>query len=277
MKKKYKIILLVSIVLLVLSLYYCYEIINNKLEYKIITNAINDNDIFKLEKVLKNGANPNASNVTSNNGIFESLTDSKHTRFTALQYAAFIGNDRAIKMLLDYGADPNYCPKSVLYSALARAVMNENIDIKLSTIKLLVEAGADVNFSSNQNRYVLDWVINNYSPNNQYGYNDAEIFKYLVEMGADVYAKDYLLLACKMGKGDIIKYLINECDYTLNGEKELLEYCEAVVSLSQAPFDTETFSCFLENGADINRIAKNGMSVSDYLINTGHEEWLVQQ
>lgn len=75
-----------------------------------------------LKELLKHGANP-------------ALGDSH-----ALFAAAYVGNDDAVSLLLDHGADLHYqagFPGRALHEAASRGLV--------STCKLLLDRGADVN------------------------------------------------------------------------------------------------------------------------------------
>jgi ankyrin repeat protein len=86
------------------------------------------------------------------------------------------------------------------------ALMLGTYEGEIEIIKLLVEAGADVNARDNKGKTVLMYAIEGYAG------DEAENIKYLIEKGADVFArnaegKSILKLALEEENEEIIKLL----------------------------------------------------------------------
>lgn len=103
-----------------------------------ITQAVRNGDVDQVASLLKNGADPNESQL----GI------------TALAQACSSGNVEIVKLLLEHGADVNakdWDGLTVLMNA-ARGLGNPDPKSKeersLEIVKLLLEKGANVNYRS---------------------------------------------------------------------------------------------------------------------------------
>ncbi|PUZ67785.1 hypothetical protein GQ55_3G462300 [Panicum hallii var. hallii] len=97
--------------------------------------------------------------------------DPLNYRGTPPHMAAAMDQDQALKILLDHGADPN----RVLHHVLS-PFMSAYCARSLKCRKLLVEAGADVNFNNPCGKPVLMMAVDN---------GMTGIVKYLLEVGAD--------------------------------------------------------------------------------------------
>lgn len=182
-----------------------------------------------------------------------------------------------LKLLLDAGADPDYQKDESSYPPLYQAVRYNNFEF----VKILSEAGADVNFTESGETPVLTQMILNdftneqieyllikgalpYSPNKEkinepivsacYKKN-LELVKLLVKYGADIKTlshiegKTTLETAVEYGDLDIVKYLIE------NGfkPKDLPKNTPPLVYYSLRNYDIKMSDYLLENGDDINK------------------------
>ena len=121
---------------------------------------------------------------------------------TALMLAAWQGQDRVVKLLLDYGADVQLVDnleETAIHLALTSSG-NER------TAKLLVNGGADVNRRDRFGRSPLCLAV-------ELGYEG--VLDLLLDLKAGVNAQDLtfqntaLHLACKDGNDKLIKLLLN--------------------------------------------------------------------
>jgi ankyrin repeat protein len=124
-------------------------------------SAIHDNDLAKLQALLKGGADPNVGD--SRGGA------------TPLMYAAAVGSTRAMTVLLDNGAKPN-----ATNATGATALMWAATDIE--KVRLLLSRGADVNVASQRGRTALQTAARSDG--------SAAIVRLLLDAGADAKAVD---------------------------------------------------------------------------------------
>lgn len=96
-----------------------------------IHEAIDDDDMDELEDLLR--WKPNLREKC------QKLGETRH--FVPVMKAAYLGNARALDLLLDYGANVNEID-ALGYSVLMRSVMAKCVEC----VKLLLEAGAVVNY-----------------------------------------------------------------------------------------------------------------------------------
>ena len=157
--------------------------------------AIRDNDLTRLQAVLKSGANPNASDPRGGG--------------TPLMYTAAVGSIEAMTMLLDHGADVNAANNvgatALMWGAtdadkvrllLARGANAKVVsqrgrtalflaarsDRSAGIVKLLIAAGGDVRAADAAKMTVLHSAA--------WG-NDTETIRMVVNGGADVNAADF--------------------------------------------------------------------------------------
>lgn len=121
-------------------------------EPPIYLAALND-DVEMLRFLIKNGANPQAEDERG---------------YTPLMIASRLGNDKAVNFLLIQGIDPN----SKNGISLILACLNN----KYSTIKLLINSGANVNAKDKDDCTPLHYLA---------GDGTLEMVSYLVSKGAD--------------------------------------------------------------------------------------------
>ena len=126
-----------------------------------VYSAIRDNDLTRLQTMLKGGANPNAGDPRGGG--------------TPLMYTAAVGSVEAITLLLDQGADVN-----AANSVGATALMWAAADI--AKVRLLLARGANVKTVSQRGRTALFLAARSD--------RSADIVKLLIAAGADVHAAD---------------------------------------------------------------------------------------
>jgi hypothetical protein len=90
-------------------------------------------------------------------------------------------DDKLVKILLEYSANPNVMYGNGLYSALSKICVTNpaqvSITNKMSTIKLLLEYGADVNYQHKKSETALTVAAK--------GCKNFELVKFLLDKGAD--------------------------------------------------------------------------------------------
>jgi ankyrin repeat protein len=124
-------------------------------------SAIRDNNLAKLEALLKGGADPNVSDPRGG--------------ASPLMYAAAVGSTGAMTLLLDSGAKAN-----ATNATGATALMWAATDI--AKVRLLLSRGADVNVASQRGRTALQSAARSD--------NSAAIVRLLLAAGADAKAVD---------------------------------------------------------------------------------------
>ena len=155
------------------------------MDRQIIT-AIDRHDLHMLERVLKNGANPNA--------LYDDLARLMDNE-TALMHVLYLndkGNyDKFVEMLLEYGANPD-----IIDSDGETSLMNMAYNGKSDMVLLLLEYGADPNITDiptpgdNALMYAIKGYIRDYVV---YKYNtydetepDTKSIEYILEAGSDI-------------------------------------------------------------------------------------------
>ncbi|MCM8525131.1 MAG: ankyrin repeat domain-containing protein [Lentisphaeraceae bacterium] len=180
--------------------------------------------------------NPEATKLLLDNGADFKL--SADNKISPLQVASSRGFHKTVKLLLDAGADVNYVSndRSVLMSGI------ESEDQE--TVRLLIEAGADVNYINNLASYPLADAIY---------YGNLDTVKLLVENGADVNLTNEhqftpLIAACNRGYFDIARYLINNgANVNVVSRKNISPLGEAI-DANELKF----VQLLIERGANIN-------------------------
>ncbi len=232
-KKIFKIILLTIATFLLLSaMYVGYE----KIQCNRMIDAIRENDIEKLESILK-FANPNC--------VSDALIPtamSENERYTPLGEACKVGDFEMVKLLVENGADVNYAPILTDTSPLGFAAESESID-NLKIVKYLIEKGADVDFSKYRHSHpgfrVLSTGGEDLRP------NGMEILEALLEAGADPDKKQLLEVACVQKHEEVIRYLVEEWGYDASDPEIIGSYCNSI-----GEYSYETFEYFLKRGAN---------------------------
>ena len=151
-----------------------------------IITAIDRRDLHMLERVLQNGANPNA--------LYDSARFMDNE--TALMHVLYLndtGNyDKFVEMLLEYGADPD-----IIDSDGETPLMDMAYQGKSDMVLLLLEYGADPNITDiptpGDNAliyaikgYIHDYVIYKYDTNYDETEPDTKSIEYIIEAGSDI-------------------------------------------------------------------------------------------
>jgi ankyrin repeat protein len=97
-------------------------------------------DVAAIRRLAARGVDLDESSVTKRTFIFP---DIDHARWTALQHAVQKQQAEAVRVLLEWGADPDATPPGSVATPLFIAASNDN----RTMVKLLLDAGADVNWT----------------------------------------------------------------------------------------------------------------------------------
>jgi len=139
-----------------------------------ITEKINEWSVNEIHKIVQLYNNRKIDFDTT----IQKLEDTKiDISFILLK---FYQHYDVIKYCLEKGADPNYQEESWSSTILSWVTYNSRNDEWLESVKILVEYGANINFSpSNNDDYALTLTVR---PN----YNNSGIVSYLLEKGSDI-------------------------------------------------------------------------------------------
>ena len=97
-------------------------------------------DVAAIRGLAARGVDLDASSVTKHTFIFP---DIDHARWTALQHAVQKQHTEAVRVLLEWGAEPDAMAPGSLATPLFIAASNND----RTTVKLLLDAGADVDWT----------------------------------------------------------------------------------------------------------------------------------
>ena len=231
-----------------------------------------------IEAIISDGADINAINKSNE---------------TALMKACWMGNEDAISVLLNAGADPNiahadgntclynavqrYCSKDVL-----KAIINHGADVNatnkanntalgcacsegnIDAINVLLQAGADTNIASTDgNTCHYDAVRKGCS---------KDVLEAIIKRGADVNAtsksnETALLNACWMGNENAISVLLNA------GADPNIASADGYISLHGAikkGCSKEVIEAIISHGADVNATNKANDTALRYACSEGN-------
>lgn len=146
----------------IISLLFVLSMVLFSQNAKNIFDAINNNDLSSVKKIIMAGGNVNAINksgmtaliVASEKGNIEivrelinagaNVNGANSVGWTALMGASFEGNAEVVKELINSGANINAFGIKYKNTALMQAIRGENPEI----VKILVDSGADINMKN---------------------------------------------------------------------------------------------------------------------------------
>ena len=146
----------------IISLLFVLSMVLFSQNAKNIFDAINNNDLSSVKKIIASGGNVNAINksgmtaliVASEKGNIEivrelinagaNVNGTNSVGWTALMGASFEGNAEVVKELINSGANINAFGIKYKNTALMQAIRGENPEI----VKILVDSGADINMKN---------------------------------------------------------------------------------------------------------------------------------
>lgn len=214
--------------------YYCSQMLE----------AIKENDMEKLQKALEKG-NPNS--ILGIPWIEQYFIE--WSRRTPLQEACRIGSFEMVKLLVESGADVNYYPVNSEASALSFAARSEWPE-SLDKVRYLVKNGA-VAVHPNPVNYLLT------GPSFPLG--GVELLKELAAAGFEI-DEDNLADACIWNHEEVIRFLVDECNFDASKPRFLCVYCRNPEGNAY-----ETLEYFLERGANPYEKDERGKCAMDYL------------
>ncbi len=270
--KSYKIIFVALSLIIGISVILCVLYYNNQLYAQRVLNAIEQEDISQLKKLMKSPlGNLNAKPTL---WIFEVLGERNEP--TPLQAACKAGNPEIVKILLENGANVNYThwDKSRNQGSPLTNAAGSLSEKRLQVIKLLVEHGADVNYQDVTGNDVLSCAV--YA---SYERNDTiEIIEYLEQKGANIYKKyennnTLLHKACESDSLVVIQYLINHRGFDINavnadGDTSLIYFLRFASNRKK-----DTLQFLIRSGAYTMIRNKEGKAAYDYAVDR-HPEFV---
>ncbi len=158
----------------------------------LLSWAIINKRFFAARTLLTCGANPHLSDKNGISPIFYAATNEYSSEY--------------LKLLLRYGADPN--SKNQIDSNLFFPVICDAVATNIKNTEILVEAGADINYTS-------DGVLCAFSEAVRYDINIAE---YLIRKGAIVNRPAYVRISDTLYAIDMIKeaeYMSDSASYVV--------------------------------------------------------------
>ena len=134
-----------------------------------LMNAVGWNDVELVKAMIARGAQVNTKNVSSGK-VRHGDIDMK--QLTPLMFATPFGSPQMVKALLDAGADVKMRDGRGM-TPLMFAVSSDTQDARV--VKLLIEAGSDVNAASSTHETILDWALK---------FNEPSVVSLLEKAGA---------------------------------------------------------------------------------------------
>ncbi len=144
-------ICIILAIIIIISFIGCEKknnIIRSESEIVLITDlsdeliqAVEDNNLIEVERLVVEGANVNLKNNDTN---------------TILMWAVYLGHTEIVEVLIDAGANVNIQTINRGETALIMAVVNGYFDI----VELLIVAGTDVNLKTNDGFTALSLADN---------------------------------------------------------------------------------------------------------------------
>jgi uncharacterized protein len=226
--------------------------INQPIEIEF-ANACFAGDIAVIRDLISQGYQIDAPDLVGN---------------TPLYRAAFYQAPLSVQTLLAFGANPNIqCEggRTPLISSISiPPLLNDGANQK-EILKLLIEAGADLNLRSEDGRTALMEIVLGGASSEHI----KELISLLVNAGADTeivdkYDNTAILLAASSGKHDIVDYLklFRASDQNLN---------QIYLILASEKGDTDAVKQFIKSGININAKDQVGNTSLMYAAWYGYE------
>jgi len=183
---------------------------------------------------------------------------------TPLQAACCEGNIDMVKLLVEKGADVNYTTRSCGCSPLWWAAESESPN-NLEIVRYLLKNGADVDNAGKRAASSIITHVFNQPPSQP---NHMEILRELINATEDSTKKYYLKSACYWKHEEEIRFLVEEYGFDVSDPYYLCAYCSGYDRYSR-----ETFEYFLKHGADPYAKDERGKCAIDYLKEEAAPEW----
>ena len=263
MKKKYVLLIVATIISGVLLVPAIISLHNyNNYNYARKLNTAIEKNDVDAVKKLLGSPFGNVNSATAGYHIYTVFNDVEFK--TPLQTACWEGNLEVVKLLIDAGADVNrIVPILSYYSPLMHAVGSDSPEA-MDIAKLLIENGADAKYSITYGRDAL-WEAIGYRHNN---FDLIEMVELLETAGANI-NKEYfggtiLNEACENGAYLLIRYLVGERGLDVNNidDQGITPLME--VCRRSRENNGDTLRYLLEHGADRTLVSKEGKTAYDY-------------
>jgi len=187
----------------------------------------------------------------------EDVNQDQENGLTPLYNSCFIGDFKAVKFLIENGADINKSIKNGGITPLMISTGKNFFDV----VKYLITKGANINQASSKSSTVLGEVTALY-----YGsyYGNAEVVKLLLSEGADGGLQDTLkctpiFASAQEGHLDVVKCLM-ENDKARSVVNQPNDYGTTPLFISAQKGYLEIVKCLVENGAKIDQPDFSGIT-----------------
>lgn len=172
--------------------------------------------------------------------------------FTALHIASASGDTALVELLLKYGADPNALDTGDNASPLHHAAERNRLDV----VKMLVEAGSDVNWDLDlHQRGPLGWALV-FNPDNR-----VDVAEYLISKGArlDIFS------AIALDRPDAIREIVAREPQQLRARMSRFEYFRSPIEFATARRKFSVAELLVELGADLTMAEAAGLGRIDLI------------
>jgi hypothetical protein len=155
----------------------------NAFEHKI-HGAIMNGDVYTVQECLTQALNVDIS-IVNKSWTHNDPTHECHDSWTLLKFATILQQLKVVQLLLDNGADVNFCGDSEmtpLHIAAAHRLTNTRADeTALDIVRVFIAAGANIDARDDiTGRTPLNFALRN-----------PEMVQLLIQFGCDVNIRDY--------------------------------------------------------------------------------------
>ncbi|MBC7529918.1 MAG: ankyrin repeat domain-containing protein [Chthonomonadaceae bacterium] len=243
-----------------------------------LMGTIRDGDLQEATALLQRGASPNAKGWPSRySGLRDLIDRNGHPDYyehrSALMFAASLSNAQMLKLLLDYGADPNLrldsntalsyavdnveCVRLLLKKGIDKTNLQDGLNAAATdrheeVIRILLGHGADVN---GKDRYGWSALAHALTA------GQWETFQILIKSGADPHLPSkngipLLISAVRGGNIEAVRFFLKR-KFDVN---ERDEDKQTALMNSEGVDDVSIAELLIKHGADINAQDKWGMT-----------------
>ena len=249
----------------------------------LLEKAITANDIELVAQILQE--NPGMDlNQNSYRGFLTRL--SGDPCFPPLHSACSVGSYEIVNMLIEAGADVNFCDPKAKNSPIEIATIESPREKCVAIAKLLVENGAQIQNTpkcGDHAKYAFFRATKSLEEGKNYiGEQEAyAFFLYLVEEKNIEYDEHTLMrFSIFFENVPILKYALNECHadinhITITGESARNYLIECLIEQNNYVWGkntNDTLKVLLENGIDVTFVDSDGKTALDYAKEFGNQE-----